>query len=182
MKTLHQQRWMWTVLLISCLAMVGLTGCEDLFSAFGKDDGKETASYLIAAEEVVTSYSEWPISEGEEPSVDRSSFMFLMLIDFNEGNDNQVRIYGLEGADTGKRDNYLYPGCKNPSECKIFGTLDGEDLTIDLHNNGRSFRAEGAIRNITDSYATNDFIDLSATYTYQHTTIHYQFEGGVMLD
>ena len=181
MKTRSQKRWTSTVLLISCFAMAGLTGCEDFFSVFGKDNNK-TAFYFMRGEETVTSYSEWPIPEGEEPSLVTSSYRFMMLIDFNNGNDNQVRLYGLEGADVGKRDQYLFAGCDPLVDCEVTAVLDGEELTINLEHDGRSYKAEGAIRNITDSYYTNDSVELTATYRYQQTTIQYELRGGVVVD
>ncbi len=183
MKTLHQLRWIWVVLLIFCFAMAGLTGCEDLFSGFDKEDGrrndKSSVLYAIKGNEIMTSYSEWPIPEGENPSVNTSYIRFLMLIDFNDSKDNEIRIFGLEGADVGKRDYYLYPDCTKPEDCKITGTLDGEDLTINIQSNGRSYQAEGTIRRIIHNNNDYGSAELTATYKYQNTTIQYRLEGSV---
>jgi len=163
--------------------MAVLTGCEDLFSGFDKEDGrnneKSAVLYAMRSSEVMTSYSEWPIPEGEEPSEVTTRYDFLMLIDFKTGDDNQVRLYGLEGADVGKRDYYLYPDCTNPEDCKITGTLDGEDLTINIQSNGRSYQAEGVIRRIINNNNNYGSAELTATYKYQNTTVQYRLEGSV---
>lgn len=181
MKTISQLTKKSIVFLIFCFAMAGLSGCEDLFPFFEKDTNK-TDLYSMIGQQTVTSYSEWPIPEGEDPTVVTSSYRFPMLIDFNAGNDKQIRLYGLEGADVGKREQYLYHDCNPTADCKVIGRLDGEELTIDLRHEGGSFRAEGAIRNFTDSYDTNDFIELAATYTYQQTIIQYELRGEVVIE
>ena len=179
----NQHRWIWVGLLLTCISIAGLTGCGDLFSGFDKDNVKKNENsavlYAMKGNQIMTSYSEWPIPEGEEPSEVTSRYDFLMLIDFKTGDDNQVRFYGLEGADVGKRDYYLYPDCTNPDDCKITGTLDGEDLTINIQSNGRSYQAEGAIRRIIHSNNNYGSAELTATYKYQNTTIEYRLEGGV---
>lgn len=183
MKTLHQLKWMWFVLFLSCISMAGLAGCGDLFSGFDKEDGRKNDNssvlYAMRGNQIITSYSEWPIPEGEEPSEVTSRYDFLMLIDFKSGDDKQVRFYGLEGADVGKRDHYLYPDCTNPDNCKITGTLEGEDLTINIQRNGRSYQAEGVIRRIIHNNNDYGSAELTATYKYQNTTIEYRLEGSV---
>lgn len=175
MKTLHQQRWMWIVLLLSCFSMAGLTGCEDLFSVFDKNDDTKTILYEMKGFENITSYSEWPIPEGEVPAVERYGVHFFMLIKINNRVNNLVRLYGLEGADVGKRDQYLYPDCNPEADCKVIGTLDGENLTIDLQHKGRSFQAEGEVRFFEDSEYS--IAEITATYQYKNTTIQYILEG-----
>jgi len=161
--------------------MTGLSGCDDLFPFFGKDSNKKE-EFVMRGQATVTSYSQWPFPEGEEPSVVTSSYRFMMVIDFSGSNENQVRFYGLEGADVGKRNQYLFNDCNHMTDCKVIGTLDGEELTIDLQHEGGTFQAEGEIRNFTDSYYTNDFIELTATYTYQETIIEYEFRGEVVIE
>jgi hypothetical protein len=186
MRIQNQLKWMWVVLLLTFISVAGLTGCGDLFSGFDKEnirnDEDSAVLFAMRGNQIMTSYSEWPIPEGEEPSEVTSRYDFLMLIDLKTGDDNQVRFYGLEGADVGKRDQYLYHDCNPMADCKVIGTLDGEELTIDLQHEGGTFQAEGEIRNFTDSYYTNDFIELTATYTYQETIIEYEFRGEVVIE
>jgi hypothetical protein len=92
--------------------------------------------------------------------------------------NNMVRVYGLEGADVGKRGQYFYPDCNALDECKVIGTLDGEDLTIDLQHNGRSFKAEGEVLRFEGS--DYSIVEMAATYSYENTTIQYIFEGSRM--
>jgi len=125
--------------------------------------------------ETITRYSEWPIPEGEVPTVQRYGVHFFMLMKMNNRVDSMVRVYGLEGADVGKVDRYLYPGCNTLDNCKVIGTLEGEDLTIEIQNNGRSYQAEGTIQFFEDS--DYSIAEITATYNNKNTTIQYIFEG-----
>lgn len=182
MKALYQKRWIRVILLLSCLGMLGLSGCKDLFSGSDRDDDSISGLFALTGKEIVTTYSDWPIPENDVPSVDTTRIRFLMLTNSVPKEENMVRLYGLEGADVGKRERYLYPGCDTPNDCKITGTLDGEILTIELYNNGRSYQAEGAIRNVTDGNNRSNYVVITATYHYQHTTIQYEIEGGVIIE
>src|SRR6056297_539785 len=175
MKTINQLRWMWFVLLLSCISMAGLTGCEDFFSVFDKSEDSKNVLYEMKGFETITSYSEWPISEGQVPTVQRYGVRFFMLMKVNSRVNNIVRVYGLEGADVGKGDHYFYTDCNALDECKVIGTLDGEDLTIDLQHNGRSFMAEGKVQRFEGS--DYSIVEMTATYNYKNTTIQYIFEG-----
>jgi len=175
MKTLHQLRWMWIFLLLSCISIAWLTGCEDLFSVFDKSEDIKTILYEMKGFETITRYSEWPIPEGEVPTVQRYGVHFFMLMKMNNRVDSMVRVYGLEGADVGKVDRYLYPGCNTLDNCKVIGTLEGEDLTIEIQNNGRSYQAEGTIQFFEDS--DYSIAEITATYNNKNTTIQYIFEG-----
>lgn len=175
MKTLYHLKWMWIVLLLSCISIAGLTGCEDLFSVFDKSKDTKTILYEMKGFETITRYSEWPIPEGESPSVQRYGVHFFMLVKVNNRVNNLVRLYGMEGADVGKHDRYLYPDCNSLDDCKVIGTLDGEDLTIDLRHEGRSFQAEGEVRFFEGS--DYSIAEITATYQYKNTTIQYIFEG-----
>lgn len=173
MKVLHQKRWVGVVLLLTCLGMLGLSGCKDLFSGSDREDDTIIGLFALSGQEIVTNYSEWPIPENDEPSVETTRIDFLMLIRSVDGEENRVRLYGLEGADVGKREHYFYPSCKTPDDCKITGMLEGEDLKIDINSNGRSYRAEVKIR--------NNYVEITATYNYQQTTINYEVDG-VMIE
>tara|TARA_R100001143_G_scaffold6711_1_gene9069 strand:+ start:9134 stop:9658 length:525 start_codon:yes stop_codon:yes gene_type:complete len=174
MKVLHQKRWAGVVLLLTCLGMLGLSGCKDHFSDVDIEDDEIIGLFALRGQEIVTNYSDWPIPENDVPSVDTTRINFLMLIRSVDGEKNRVRMYGLEGADVGKREHYLYPGCKTPDDCKIIGMLEGEDLEIDINNNGRSYLANIMIR--------NNYVEITATYNHQQTTIHYEVDGGVMIE
>ncbi len=64
----------------------------------------------------------------------------------------------------------------------ITGMLEGEDLEIDINNNGRSYRANVMIRNVADGNNLSNYVEITATYNYQQTTIHYEVDGGVMIE
>jgi len=186
MKSRPQIRWKSIQILLFCFAMAGFNGCGEPFSGFNgenvRNNEDSSVLYAMRGNQIITSYSEWPIPEGEEPSEVTSRYDFLMIIDFKSGDDKQVRFYGLEGADVGKRDQFLFADCDSFVDCEVTAVLDGDELTINLEHNGRSYKAEGAIRNITDSYYTNDSVEMTATYKYQQTTIQYELRGGVVIE
>jgi len=155
--------------------VAGLAGCEDFISVFDKSDDTKTILYEMKGFETITRYSEWPIPEGEVPTVKRYGVHFFMLMKMDNRVNNLVRLYGLEGADVGKRNQHLYPDCNPEADCKVIGTLDGENLTIDLQHEGRSYQAEGAVQFFEDS--DYSIAEITATFNYENTTVQYIFEG-----
>jgi len=182
MKVLYQKRWIGVVLLLSCLGMIGLSGCENSFFGSDREDDTISGLFALTGKEIVTTYTDWPIPENDVPKRVTTNIDFLMLIRSVQGEKNMVRMYGLEGADVGKREHYLYPGCKTPDDCKITGTLDGEVVEMDINNNGRSYRATVTIRNVTDGNNLSNYAEITATYNYQNTTIHYEVDGDVRME
>lgn len=159
------------IVLLGILGLFVIKGCGD--SSTGNEDDRVSGILLVGGKEIKTTYSDWPIPEGDEPAKDTTSIgFFLKIQEVGYGND-QLRIVGLEGADVGKYDNRVFPNCTNPEECKIYGKLAGEDLEIDINNNGRSYQATGKIYQTYDPY-----IEMTATYKYQNITIEYNLEGG----
>lgn len=153
------------------IGAVLINGCSDS-STSTKIDAQVPGSYLMSGNKIVTKYSDWPISENEEPTVDTLRVDFILVVAIAESKEDAIRLYGLQGVDTGEGDNRVYPNCTIPEECEFFGRLEGEDLEIDVNNNGRSYQATGKI------YQTfNPYIEISATFNYQNTTIHYKVEG-----
>lgn len=127
--------------------------------------------YSIEGQKIITKASK-SSPENEGTTVDTLYVEFLLVISEAEGREDTIRLYGLQGVDTGEGDNRVYPNCTIPKECKVFAKLEGEDLKIDINNEGRTYQATGKI------YQTYDpFIEMSATFNYQNTTIHYEVEG-----
>lgn len=171
-----------TGLIIVLLGMFGLfliKGCGDSSTNMDDDEDVEadqiSGIFYVTGEEIRTIYSDWPIPEGEEPSRDKTRIGFIMKIQKIGDGDDQLRIVGLEGADVGKYDNRVYPDCSTPDECKIYGSLIGEDLEIEIENNGRSYQAAGSIYQTYEPY-----VEMTATYNYQNVTIQYELEGEKM--
>lgn len=160
--------------LILVLGAVFLHGCADS-STNTQVNEEVVGTYSINGEKIVTKYSEWPIPENEEPTVDTLGVEFLLVIAAAENREDTIRLYGVEGVDIGEGDNRVFPNCTVPAECEFFGRLVGEDLEINVSNNGRSFQAEGKIYQTYDPY-----IEMTGTYNYQHTTIYYEVEGGLL--
>lgn len=176
----QQKRWLKVVLVYSLIGFLAFNSCSD--SSIDTDtDGEEdtTVSDLIflRGTQITTKYSAWPIPENEVPAVDTTRISFIMKIHSIGGERNSIRMYGLEGADVGKREDYLYPDCKDPDDCIVTGKLEDEVLDIQLTNNGRSYEASGNIYQTYDPY-----VEMTATYSYQNTTIEYELEGGVSED
>lgn len=179
MNRFQQMRWSLVALLFSLTGLLAIHSCSDSSIDFDTDTvgGKDkTLSNLIYLRgiQIMTQYSAWPIPENDVPTVDTTRIRFLMKIHSIRGERDLIRLYGLDGADVGKRDHYLYPDCKDPDNCKIIGNLSDEVLEINLNNNGRSYEADGNIYQTYDPY-----VEMSATYKYQNTTIEYELEGGV---
>ncbi|MDX1640670.1 MAG: hypothetical protein R3220_03170 [Balneolaceae bacterium] len=171
-----QEMWYWGVVLFALVGLLVFNNCGDSLTVPDKDDNKnEILSEVIFMKGrlIATKYSDWPIPENDVPEIDTTRIGFLMKVQSINGEENSIRIYGLEGGDVGKREDYLFPGCTHPDDCRIIGTLTDEALQINLTNNGRTYQAEGSISN-----AYNPYVHMTATYNYQNTTIEYELEGG----
>jgi hypothetical protein len=121
--------------------------------------------YSIEGQKIIT-------NENEETTVDTLYVEFLLMISKAEAGEDTIRLYGLQGVDTGDGDNRVYPNCTIPEECEVFAKLEGEDLKIDVINDGRSYQATGKIYQTYEPY-----IEMKATFNYQNTTIYYEVEG-----
>jgi hypothetical protein len=159
------------------IGWIAISSCGDSLTVPGEDQEPLSSLIQLRGEVITTTYSNWPIPENEEPSVDTTRVGFFVKIHSLPGQNNEVRMYGLEGADVGKRGNHLFPDCSHPDDCKIIGTLTDEKLNIDLRNNGRTYKAEGFIYQTYDPY-----VEMTATYNYQNMMIEYELEGGVFND
>lgn len=173
----QQKKLLIIALVFSLIGFLAFNSCSDSSIDTDREEGKDkTVSDLIylRGTQIITKYSAWPIPENEVPAVDTTRISFIMKIHSIRGERNSIRIYGLEGADVGKREDYLYPDCKDPDDCIVTGKLEDEVLDIQLTNNGRSYEASGNIYQTYDPY-----VEMAATYSYQNTTIEYDLEGGV---
>lgn len=161
-------------LLIIILGAIFLNGCADS-STNTQVYEKVAGTYSIIGEKIVTTYSEWPIPENEEPTVDTLGVDFLLVITAAENREDTIRLIGVEGVDIGEGDNRVFPNCTVPDECEFFGTLVGEDLEISVSKNGRSYQAIGSIYQTYDPY-----LEMTAVFNYQNITIEYEVEGGLL--
>lgn len=177
MNLLQNKKWMLFVVLISCLGLFLLYSCDSSAGPDSDEKEQEQISVLlyVSGNQITTTYSAWPIPENDVASVDTTRIGFLMKLQTVPGEESSLRMYGLEGADVGKRENYLYPDCNNPDDCQVIGSLVDENLEVDITNNDRSYQAEGKIYQTYDPY-----IEMTGTYNYQNTTIRYEVEGGIM--
>lgn len=174
----QKNKWVLALLLFSLLGLLAFNSCSDSLEGPNTDDEEDdiiSALMYLDGIQITTTYSAWPVPENDVPEVDTTRIGFLVKIQSIDGEKNSIRIYGLEGADVGKRENYLYPDCENPDDCKVIGTLAEEELEIDISNNGRSYQAEGKIYQTYDPY-----IEMTGIYNYQNIIIHYEAEGGLM--
>lgn len=174
MKRLQNKKGIWLVVLFSISGFLGLYSCDDSSTDPDKEGTAISGLLYVSGNQITKRYSDWPIPENDVASVDTMRVGFLVKIHSIRGEENSIRMYGLEGADVGKRENYLYPDCKHPDDCEIVGMLVGEDLEIEITNNDRSYQAEGKIYQTYDPY-----LEMTATYNYQNITIQYEVEGGV---
>lgn len=130
-------------------------------------DNSSYETIIVSGEKITTTYSDWPIPEGDKPSVDtsRTGFIFARQLD-----DDQFRIIGLDGADVGKRGNQVFPNCPDNGECVIMGNTTGSDgFEVNLNNNGRTYSA-------TANFGTSGF-EMEAEYNYQNVKIKYDLLG-----
>lgn len=160
--------------LIAVLGGAFLSSCSDSSTNAGVNE-VVAGVYSIQGEKIVTKYSEWPVPQNEEPSVDTLSVDFLLVIAADEGSENTIRLIGVEGVDIGEAGNRVFPNCKVPDECEFFGKLVGEDLEISVSKNGRSYQAIGSIYQTYDPY-----LEMTAVFNYQNITIEYEVEGGLL--
>lgn len=128
--------------------------------------------WLLSGSEERTTYSEWPIPPDEDPEQEKYSQGFNVLI--QQIDENNIRIYGLVGADAGRAENAVFPECSNPENCKVFGTKTGEhEWEIDIQNGPRTYNAVIKLKEMID---LNEFT-LEGTYEYQNKSIEYVLDG-----
>ncbi len=172
----QKKRLLIIVLVFSLIGFLAFNSCSDSSLDTDTDGGDDTTvSDLIylRGTQIITQYSAWPIQENDVPTVDTTRIHFITKIQSIRGERNSIRLYGLDGADVGKREHYLYPDCEHPDDCVVTGKLEDEVFDIQLTNNGRSYEASGNIYQTYDPY-----VEMTATYNYQNTTIEYELEGG----
>lgn len=129
----------------------------------------KTGLYFLKGEKITTTYSNWPIPEGEEPEINTERVEFSMHLEVQDDRET-IRFAGLHGADAGEMENRVYPDCTISEDCVILGQSTGtESFEIDIENNGRTYTATGTAR-------STDF-QLNAQYQYQNTTIEYSLGG-----
>ena len=111
-------------------------------------------------------------SETEDVTVDTTYFALptKVLEDFDK--KDTLQFIGLEGADVGKNGNRVYPDCSVPDECKIYASLTGEIVEINLSNNGRTYKAQGSLR-----IRNKPIIELESEFRYQNLRIQYFLSG-----
>lgn len=130
---------------------------------------------FVYGKKVTTTYSDWPIPEGDKPTVDTSGISFIMLRQIKK---YSFQIYGLEGADVGKRDNLVFPNCTDMDECKIRAKITGQSkFKINLNNEGRTYKATGQFRKVEFLFGHVVDLTMEAEYQYQNLTIKYELGG-----
>ena len=77
---------------------------------------------FVFGKKVTTTYSNWPIPEADKPTVDTSFVSFVML---RQVKKYSFQVYGLEGADVGKRDDLVYSNCTDMEKCKVRAKITG---------------------------------------------------------
>jgi hypothetical protein len=128
--------------------------------------------WLLSGAEETTTYSEWPIPPDEDPVQKKNSQGFNMLI--QQTGENQIRIYGLVGADAGRAEHSVFPECNNPENCKVFGTKTGDRTwEIDIKNGQRTFYATIEVKILINKTE----IRLESTYEYQNKSIEHTMDG-----
>ena len=64
-----------------------------------------------------------------------------------------------------------------PELCEVYGSLNGQDLQIEITNEERSYHATGKIYQVYDP-----FMELEAKYQFQNMIITYKLEGDQDVD
>lgn len=144
------------------------------FGGLEEPEYPKTGLYFLRGEKITTTYSDWPIPEGEEPEIDTVRVDFSTHLKVQDDQE-MIRFAGLHGADAGEMENRVYPNCTISEDCVILGQSTGtESFEIDVENNGRTYTGSGIAR-------STDF-QLTAQYQYQNTTIDYELEGQMYID
>ena len=160
------------IIMLLVFGFASMKGCSD--SSTDPYDSKNEEEVVdrisgimyLRGQKVTTTYSDWPIPEGDKPTVDSSYINFIISLKLDQKNPEKVRIYGLEGADVGKYENLIFPNCTNTNECKVYGEMTGlRSFTVELENSGRTYTATGAFKS-TDYKIVGE-------YNYQNITIQY---------
>jgi hypothetical protein len=169
-------KFIWLIILLLMAGLFVFKACSDSSTSLGPppdDEIVDSISGLMLMRGVKTTTTYFP--EGEKPDVESEHVNFLVKLKLSSENDDSVRIYGLEGADTGKFDHRVFPGCTHPDDCKVHGRMTGiRNFKVDLNHQGRTYKA-------TAVYQTVDF-DIQAEYQYQNVTIHYDLTGERIFD
>jgi hypothetical protein len=140
----------------------------------GDPEYPHTGLYFVGGEKRTTSYSAWPIPDGEVPEVETERVEFSIHLKVQDDRET-IRFAGLHGADAGEMENRVYPDCMNSEDCIVMGQSTGtESFEIDIENNGRTYTATGNAR-------STDF-QLNAQYQYQNITIDYDLDGQMYIE
>lgn len=107
----------------------------------------------------------------------REIISFSVIARLDHDNRERIRLYGVQGADTGEFGKRVYPDCTHSEDCKVFGyivpsgefVVNGGAFEIDIENNGRRYKATGSLGTST--------IDLKGQYSYKGITIDYDLNG-----
>lgn len=161
------------VLIVAVIGQFILAGCSN--DASGPDAGGEfvdriSGNFYLEGFKIEKRFSDWPIPPDEEPSIDTTRIDFSLTIVLPDPEQDEVRFYGLSGADVGESDHRVYPGCTVPEDCKVFGQrTDLEEIAIILENDGRMYHGF--------AYVRTNYIGVQAEYQYQNITIEYDLDG-----
>lgn len=133
----------------------------------GERSGYQYETILVGGYKITTTYSDWPIPEGDKPRVDTSRIGFIFGKEINK---DHFRILGLDGADVGKRGNQVFPNCPDSGKCEIIGNMTGpESFKVNLNNDGRTYNA-------TANFGTSGF-EMEGEYNYQNVNVKYDLLG-----
>ena len=161
-------------IIITCIFLVSCTSDSLNPPPFDpkESDFDVSGIWLASGGLDITTYSEWPVPPGEEPKEEGFSHGFVMLI--QKMDDDQIRIVGLPGTDTGRGDDAVFPDCTHPNNCKVFGSKIGKfEWEIDIQHGGRSYNATLTLKRFID---LNQFT-LEGTYEFRNRSIKYRFDG-----
>lgn len=159
-----------TDVVITILCIFLLFGCSEQPVETEPEETIDQISglYYLSGEKISTGYSCFNCLVVEDPYT--NSIDLSLNVKVVKDKQDTVRFYGLAGADAGEFGKRVFPECKHPDNCKVYGKLTGiESFEIDIENNGRRYQASGSIRTVD--------IEVTGQYSYQNNQIEYDLHG-----
>ncbi len=152
-----------------CLVVLG--ACTPTSS--DSDPGDEISGiYIMTGLRTVDTYTDGIASENEKTETTQTNISLVIKVKLIENNQDKVRFYGLEGADTGNFDEKVFSNCIKPEHCPVYATLNNTKLEFDIVQNGRSYKGSGTITIINQTV-----MQLNSKFQNGNITIEYDISG-----
>lgn len=152
-----------------CLVVLG--ACTPTSS--DSDPGDEISGiYIMNGLRTVETYPDGVASENEKPEPTQTNISLVIKVKLIDNNQDTIRFYGLEGADTGNFDEKVFSNCTMPEHCPVYTNMNDTKLEFDIVQDGRSYKGSGTITILNQTV-----IQLNTRFQDGNTAIEYDISG-----